>query len=279
MRYSSRFFLYAPFSLFVILAVAVGVQWWREAGAWTKRIDALNGQEISPGVTLHFASRQIAGFPFRVDTIFKDFRLSFAGPRAFQWQTEDFALHRLSYGSGKTVFEAGGKQTFSWIGSNSKQAHFDFLPGSIRAGALTAHGKLARFDLVVVAFDSPNVTAGRIEVHLRHDPKIDALDLIAFADSLSLPGQKPLLHAQMDSRITMAQFLKGLLSGDADWRTALEAWRGGEGRIELVDVQSKEKLAAIDTKGRLTLDGQHQLTGTLAKEMFGLSKLGSAPLY
>ncbi len=279
MRYSSRFFLYAPFCLFVILAVAVGVQWWREAGAWTKQIDALNGHEISPGVTLHFSSRQIAGFPFRVDTIFKDFRLSFAGPRAFQWQTENFALHRLSYGSGKTVFEAGGKQTFSWIGSDTRPGHFAFLPGSIRADAITANGKLTRFDLVLVAFDSPRVTAGRIEVHLRHDPKADALDLVAFAESLSLPQQKPLLYAKMDSRITMAQFLKGLMSGDADWRTALEAWRGGEGRIELIDVQSKEKYAATDTTGRMMIDGQHQLAGTLAKEMFGLSKLGTAPLY
>ncbi len=279
MRYSSRFFLYGPFSLFVILAVAVGVQWWREAGAWTKQIDALNGHEISPGVTLHFSSRQIAGFPFRVDTIFKDVRISFAGPRAFKWQTEQFALHRLSYGSPKTVFEAGGKQTFSWIGSDGKPASFNFLPGSVRAGALTANGRLARFDLVIVAFDSPQVTAGRIEVHLRHDPKLDALDLIAFADNLALPQQKPILYAKLDTRITMAQFLKGMLSGDADWRTALEAWRGGVGRVELVDVQSKAKYAAIDTTGRVMLDSQHRLTGTLAKEMFGLSKFETAPLY
>ena len=279
MRYSSRFFLYAPFSLFVILAVGVGVQWWREASAWTKQIDALNGQEIGPGVTLHFSSRQIAGFPFRVDTIFKDFRITFAGPRTFKWRTEDFALHRLSYGSGKTVFEAGGKQTLSWIGSDGKPAGFAFLPGSVRADAITANGRLTRFDLVIVAFDSPKVTAGRIEFHLRHDPKIDALDLVTFADNLSLPQQKPLLHAQMDSRITMAQFLNGMLSGDADWRTVLEAWRGGEGRIELTDVQSKEKFAAIDTKGRMMLNGQHQLTGTLATEMFGLSELATAPLY
>jgi hypothetical protein len=275
MRYSSRFFLYAPFSVFVILAVAVGVQWWREASAWSQKIDALNGHEIAPGITLHFASRQLTGFPFRVDTVFKDFRLSFAGPRAFKWHAEDFALHRLSYGSGKTVFEAGGKQSFSWIGSDGRPAEFSFLPGSVRADAITNNGRLARFDLVMVAFDSPKVTAGRIEVHLRHDPKIDALDLVVFADSLSLPQQKTIDYAKVDSRITMAQFLKGMLSGDADWRTALEAWRGGEGRIELVDVQSKPNA----TKGRMILDGNHALDGTLTREMFGLTKLESAPLY
>lgn len=275
MRYSSRFFLYAPFSIFVILAIAVGVQWWREASAWSQKIDALNGREIAPGITLHFASRQLTGFPFRVDTVFKDFRLSFAGPRSFKWHAEDFALHRLSYGSGKTVFEAGGKQSFSWIGSDGKEAEFSFLPGSVRADAITGNGRLARFDLVMVAFDSPKVTAGRIEVHLRHDPKMDALDLVVFADSLSLPQRKTIDYAKVDARITMAQFLKGMLSGDADWRTALEAWRGGEGRIELVDVQSKPNSA----KGRLTLDGDHALDGMFTQPMFGLTKLESAPLY
>jgi hypothetical protein len=279
MRYSSRFFLYAPVSLFVILAIAVSVQWWHEAGAWTRQIDALNGREIAPGVTLHFASRQIAGFPFRVDTIFKDFRISFAGPRAFEWRSEGFALHRLSYGSGKTVFEAGGKQSLSWLGRDGKSTDFTFLPGSVRADAITANGKLARFDLVIVALDSPTITAGRVEVHLRKDPKADALDLVAFADTLSLPKRKALDHAKVDSRITNAQFLKGMLSGDADWRTALEAWRGGEGRIMLSDVQSKNRLTATDTTGRMILDGTHALSGKLAQPLFGLSKLESLPLY
>ena len=129
MRYSSRFFLYAPFSLFVILAIAVGVQWWREASAWSQKIDALNGHEIAPGITLHFASRQLTGFPFRVDTVFKDLRLSFAGPRAFKWKAEDFALHRLSYGSGKTVFEAGG------IGASRSRRHATPATPDSRSGA------------------------------------------------------------------------------------------------------------------------------------------------
>jgi len=275
MRYSSRFFLYAPFSILVILAILVSVQWWREAGAWSKKIDVLNGHEIAPGITLHFSKRQLSGFPFRVDTTFKDFRITFAGPRSFQWQAEDFALHRLSYEGSKTVFEAGGKQTFSWIGSDSKPAQFAFLPGSVRADAITANGKLARFDLVLVALDSRDVTAGRLEIHLRHDPKIDALDFVAFADSLSLPSQKPIVYAKADAHITMAQFLKGLLSGDADWRTALEAWRAAGAHVDLVEVQAKPDTAT----GRLMLDNTHALKGTLSRQLFGLTALESAPLY
>ncbi len=81
MRYSSRFFLYAPFALFVCLAVAVMALWWRAAGAWTRKLDALNGHEIMPGVIFILVrSQTIAGFPFRLDTMFRDFRISVAGP-------------------------------------------------------------------------------------------------------------------------------------------------------------------------------------------------------
>jgi hypothetical protein len=279
MRYSSRFFLYAPFALFVCLAIAVVALWWREAGAWTRKIDALNNHEIMPGVILHFGSRQIAGFPFRVDTIFKDFRISVAGPHAFQWQAEEFALHRLTYADVKTVFEAGGRQTLSWKADSGKAQAFVFLPGSIRADALINAGKLSRFDLVLVALASEKLTAGRVEIHLRHDPALDAIDLVAFGENLSTPSHKPILYAKIDSRITVAQSLKGLLSGDAEWRAAAEAWRNAEGRIELVDVQSKDGTATIEAKTDVMLDAQHRLTGKLSKEIFGLSQIATGPLY
>lgn len=275
MRYSSRFFLYAPLVLLLVLAAAAGLQWWREAGAWSKKIDALNGREIAPGITLHFASRQLAGFPFRLDTVFKDFRLSFAGPRAFQWRSEEFALHRLSYDGNKTVFEAAGIQSLSWLGLDGKTAEFRFLPGSVRADAITQGGKLARFDLVVVALDSPKLTAGRVEVHLRHDQAGDVLDLVAFAKSVSLSNGKTFEYAKADSRIIRAQFFSGLLSGNADWRTVLEAWRGGEGRIDLVDVRASHDAAT----GRLKLDGSHALTGVFTRAVLNTERFESLPLY
>lgn len=279
MRYSSRFFLYGPIGLFVILVAAVAAQWFQAANAWGKRIDALNGREIAPGITLHFAERQIGGFPFRVDTTFKNFRLSFAGPRALQWQAEGFALHRLTYGNDKIVFEAGGTQRLTWLDSKAETQSFDFLPGSVRGDALTDNGRLSRADIVMVALSSPAHRAAHLEFHLRHNPKVEAYDLILFGDNITLGGRAPLQSARIEARITMAQFLKGLMSGDADWRTALEAWRGGEGRIELVSVETKDKANAITTKGRMTLDGEHALNGRFEKEAFGVMQFESAPLY
>ena len=46
-KYSSRFWLYTPISLFLILAVAVMVHWWMAAGAFEKKLGALKGRERS----------------------------------------------------------------------------------------------------------------------------------------------------------------------------------------------------------------------------------------
>ena len=47
MRYSSRFFLYGPFLMFVALAAGVMIYWWISASALSQRLDALNGREIA----------------------------------------------------------------------------------------------------------------------------------------------------------------------------------------------------------------------------------------
>ena len=97
-----------------------------------------------------------------------------------------------------------------------------------------------------------------------------------------MTDKKQLLHLVMGGRVTDPQTMQfqdlnaiEVVGIFPDYPTALEAWRGGEGRIELVDVQSKPDSA----KGRVMLDGTHALDGTFSREMFGLTKLESAPLY
>src|SRR4051794_12137854 len=99
MRYSSRFFLYAPILGLLILAAFAMIHWWVDATAFAKRLDAANGHEIMPGVKLSFVAKKIAGFPFRLDTILKGVRVEVAettGP--VTWSSEDFAMHVLTYG-------------------------------------------------------------------------------------------------------------------------------------------------------------------------------------
>ncbi|HUJ02189.1 MAG TPA: hypothetical protein VLW75_01010, partial [Rhizomicrobium sp.] len=60
MKYSHRFFLWAPVAVLVALLAAAVIHWFAAANAFAKYIDAANGHEIAPGVTLRFAHRQLA---------------------------------------------------------------------------------------------------------------------------------------------------------------------------------------------------------------------------
>ena len=75
MTYSSRFFLYAPLALFLVLAAGVSANWWIVARALSDKLDSLNGRPAMPGVILTFSAKQISGFPFNLDVVFHDFRI------------------------------------------------------------------------------------------------------------------------------------------------------------------------------------------------------------
>src|SRR5579871_52673 len=137
MKYSSRFFLYAPLALFLAIAVGVGVNWWIEASALSKQLDSLNGRPAMPGVTLFFSSKRISGFPFNLDVVFQDFRVEVAtdhGPS--MWTSQNFAMHALTYGREQLIFEAAGKQLLSWTDLDGVHHALPFEVGAWRASSI-----------------------------------------------------------------------------------------------------------------------------------------------
>jgi hypothetical protein len=251
-RYSSRFFLYAPFVLVVCIAAGAMLLWFQASNAWSKRIAAMNGHEIAPGITLSYSSQTIGGFPFRVDTVFKNFRISVDG--AGTWQSDEFAMHSLTYGHGQAVFEAAGNQTFSW----GKNDRFVFVPGSVRASAILDSDVLSRFDLVFVALDSKTVTIGRGEIHLRRDPSSNAIDFALSGDAIHLPNRKKnISHFRLAAHATPRTPFNPLFARQTHWQSAMEAWRNANGRVALDAIDLNGETGS----GVLTLDGQHRLFG------------------
>jgi hypothetical protein len=257
MRYSSRFFLYAPIALVLLLAAGVSLHWWRAASALEARLDAVNGRAVMPGVTLRFASRQVAGFPFSLDTQLRDVTLSVAtadGPS--RWQTEKFALHALTYGRDETILEAAGAQKLSWVEDGQTHA-LPFAVGSLRASAISDEAGLQRFDLDLFGFGSRAFIARRLQFHLRKNA--DKLDVLLVAADLRAPGCRP-FNARMAGSLTEARALAPLLAGKMDWQTALAAWRGAQGRTsgplaavaaeDLVGVRGLRALTASSCRGR-----------------------------
>ena len=52
MNYSSRFWLYAPITTFLLIACAVMAYWWVAADTFEQKLAALKAKEAIPGISL-----------------------------------------------------------------------------------------------------------------------------------------------------------------------------------------------------------------------------------
>jgi hypothetical protein len=230
LSYSSRFWLYAPLVIFLGIAGWAMAHWWAVAGALDKKLTALNGHEAVPGITISYASKTISGFPFNIDVVFTNLSIAGAGAHGpFRWHSPNFALHTLTYGPRKYIYEAAGNQDLSWTDGAGTQHHSRFLPGALRASAQTDSKGLARFDLEVIAAAGNDFTAAHLQFHLRRDPDGHDLDLMTSADdarSLPLPGWK--IYAKLNQEAA----LMPLLRGDVAVPDAVKAWHAAGGVVK-----------------------------------------------
>jgi hypothetical protein len=232
MNYSSRFWLYAPITLFLLIAAAVMVHWWMVAGAFEKELASLKGREAVPGVTLDWDSVAVGGFPFRLDADFVNFRVTGAGAHGpFAWASGKFALHILTYGLPKAVYEAAGRQSLRWNGNQA----ISFLPGSMRGSSILDARGLRRFDLDIVDIGSPAFIAGRFQFHMRRDPDGADLDLMVKADTIKAKGAK-LGNLQVYAALSQAKALAALLAGEMSWPQAAANWQAQGGKAKLSQV-------------------------------------------
>ncbi len=157
-RYSSRFWLYAPITVFLLIAIAVMAHWKIAADAFEKRLASLKGHDAAPGIILDWDSVAVSGFPFRLDADFTNFSVHGAAARGpFAWKSKAFALHALTYGPAKTVYEAAGLQHLEWTGADGVH-RADLLPATFRGSSITDGRGLIRADLDMTA-------AGRAGLH------------------------------------------------------------------------------------------------------------------
>jgi hypothetical protein len=251
MKYSSQFWLYAPLALFLGLAAWVMIHWWSVAGALDSRLKAMNGRQAIPGATISWSTQTVSGFPFNLDVVFDNFQVHAESPRgALIWHSDRFALHALAYGRAQYIFEAAGQQDLAWSDADNRRHHLSFLPASLRASSIAGPSGLTRFDLDMVGAsgkdsDGAAFTAGRIQLHMRRDPKSDALDLVQSAVEIKDPATPFGDHIQnleIYSKVSQGSAFARLLAGRAGWMDAIMAWRhqGGEIVTNTVHIKSSD---------------------------------------
>ena len=225
MNYSSRFWLYAPITTFLLIAAAVMAHWWMVAAAVEKKLAALKGHEAVPGITLDWSSVAVGGFPFRLDADFAGFAVTGAGAHGpFAYRAEKFAAHTLSYNHAKAVYEAAGRQHVDWTDAQGAAHQIDFLPGSLRASSVTGAKGLTRADLDIAGLAAKTVLIGRFQLHMRRDPDGRDLDLMLQADRMGAAKQ-----VRVYAVLSQADAFAGLLRGAQSWPEAAKAWRAQGG--------------------------------------------------
>jgi len=268
MRYSSRFFLYTPIAVLLVLVSVAMVNWWIVASAYSKHLEALNGHEIIPGVRIGFDSKRIAGFPFRLDTLLSHLRVEVAEKRGpIVWTTENFAMHELTYGRRQSILEAAGQQTLSWHDGHGELHRFSFLPGTFRASAVFFGGAMDRFDAQIVDLDGADFRAGDAELHLRKNH--GAIDAYLKVERAHMPaGYAAALGPDLELMTASASLdhqgaLDDLLYGNSTPMSALDGWAGIGGKVTVNRLTIRWKHRSAGFSGRLVLDSEHYLSGGL----------------
>lgn len=249
-KYSSRFWLYAPISAFLLLAIAAMAHWWLVASAFEKKLAAIKGHQAIPGVTLDWDRVEVGGFPFRIDAAFTNFRAQGAGARGpFAWKSEKFALHALTYGRPQVIYEAAGRQDLRFALADRVSSSLAFQVGSLRASSINNRNGLARFDLDMADAGGSGWALSRFQFHMRRDPDGKTLDLMFALDGLQLrihPGLAGLTfklkpgNLSFYARLSHLDALEDLLGGRASWPQTAERWRAIGGKATLSQIKRGE---------------------------------------
>ncbi len=231
-KYSSRFWLYAPTGVFLLLAATAMLHWWMLASAFEKKLAALKGNQAIPGLFLDWDKVELGGFPFRLDADFVNLHVQgVAAHGAFSWKTEKFAAHSLTYGRRQTVYEAAGRQSLQWTDAKGGPHAASFIPGSLHASSVEDARGLRRADLDIVDLGSKDFVIGRAQFHMRRDPDGKDLDLM-----LRLENWGARKEVQVYATLTNAQAFEALLQGAQAWPEAAAAWKAQGGKAKLSQV-------------------------------------------
>lgn len=230
MNYSSRFWLYAPITTFLLIACAVMAYWWVAADALEKKLAILKGHEAIPGIMVDWKTADVGGFPFRLDANFTGLTVKGAGAHGpFAWSTEKFAAHTLSYNRSKAVYEAAGQQHASWTDANGAAHRIDFLPGSLRASSIVRDYALVRADLDIANLAAKDTRIERFQLHVRRNGR--DMNLVLEADDAN-----GIRQVQVYVALSQGDAFAGLLKGEQSWPDAANAWRGQGGQAKLSKV-------------------------------------------
>jgi hypothetical protein len=277
-RRHSRFWLYTPFVLLLLVAVAWSIAWWVIRNRATESLDAWLGSEARAGRQWACADRQVGGYPFRIQVA--------CGSLTLKQGPVTASLGRVTsisqvYQPAFVITEIEGPLRVS-DGRATLEGTWDLLQSSLHA---TPRG-LQRFSLVA---ESPRVTvtglgpdavvsnSRHLELHVRPDPSRvadKAYDAALSVKEAQIPvldhlvgGAEP-ADFSLDATVTQAEGFKA-----RPMDRELERWRQAGGTLEVVMLSIAKGMRRAEAKGEITLDEFHRPVGQLNASAAGLDGL------
>jgi len=274
----SRFWLYAPFVLLLLVAVAWSVAWFVIRNRAVESIDAWLDAQARSGRQWTCADRTVAGYPFRIEITCDTLDMKQGAVSASFGRTEAIAQ---VYQPRLVIVEAAGPLRVS-DGKVTVQGQWSLLQASIHA----AQTGLQRLSL---AADSPRftvtgllpqeiATSGQhLELHLRPNPSRaseKAYDAALSVRQASLPMLDPLIGGaeltDLNADVTATQ------SAGFEGRPLaeeLERWRQAGGTLDVLMLSLAKGPRRLEAKGQLKLDEEHRPAGQLNVAAAGLDGL------
>ncbi|MBF9232781.1 DUF2125 domain-containing protein [Microvirga alba] len=274
----SRFWLYTPFALLLLVAVAWSIAWLLIRNRTSEALDAWFAMEAKAGRQWTCQNRNVGGYPFRIEVTCGSLSMKQGAMSASLGRVESIAQ---VYQPRFVITEIEGPLNLT-DGTVTVQGTWDLLLTSI-------HATPSGFQRLSIAADSPRftvtglapddiVTSGKhVELHLRPNPSRAAEK--AYDAALSVKQARiPILDAlvggaepvdlSMDATATQAEGFRGRPIVEE-----LERWRAAGGKLDILMLSLAKGPRQLDAKGALTLDDLHRPAGQLNVSATGLDGL------
>lgn len=276
----SRFWLYAPYVVILILAVGYSAYWLFARSRLEQGIDAQAEAMRKAGYSVDIAGRNISGFPFRLKAVLPELRIS--SPAGWAVAAPGLEGQAYLHAPGHWVITLPGTMTFTRPKGGELTIKGEVMRASV-AGLggdgwrVAAEGTKLAFAPAAGVAPFSLAKADRIDLNLKPGP--------AGADQLLMllrlqgghAGQGAILHRIVaetpvtglaDLRLTKAGSFAGPSFGDA-----ARAWAGADGRLEIVRIELQGgQVAAWAKGGTLSAGRDGRLDGTIPLELRQASK-------
>ncbi|HEY8383296.1 MAG TPA: DUF2125 domain-containing protein [Microvirga sp.] len=274
----SRFWLYTPFLLLALVAVAWSVAWFVIRGRAGEALDRLLAAEAGAGREWTCTDRRIGGYPFRIEVACAQLTLKHGALTGSFGRVQSVAQ---VYQPRHVITDIAGPLTLT-DGQATLEARWRLLETSVRAssrgferGSLVAEEPQIR--VTGPGLGETALASGRLEAHLRPNPARapeGAYDAAISATQARLPGLDALIGGgeptdlQIDLTATQAQGFRGRPVVEE-----VERWRQAGGRLDVLQLALAKGARRVQAKGELRLDELHRPAGEFAVSAAGVEGL------